>query len=154
MIRARHKMLVTGLDSLSRPANRESGAKPERPRRGDRAQTGVTPLIAIVGLADEPVKPMRRLDTPARKSEDLPASIAADALRGTSAAPGKPLFSNQSTESLGGVPPQSVQRPTDHAAGEAADPPRLADPWPARAVPTRACERTPCVARRRKESRS
>jgi hypothetical protein len=43
-------MLVAGLGSLPRPANRESGVNPERPRRGNRASTGVTPLIAIVGL--------------------------------------------------------------------------------------------------------
>jgi hypothetical protein len=51
---------VAGPGSLPWPANRESGATPERPRRGDRAQDGkgVTPLSAIVGLAS--VLPDRR----------------------------------------------------------------------------------------------
>jgi hypothetical protein len=46
---------VTSQDAGGRPgsllwsANRESGANPERPRRGDRALKGVTPLVAIVG---------------------------------------------------------------------------------------------------------
>jgi hypothetical protein len=35
--------------SLPWSANRESGANPERPRRGDRVLKGVTPLVAIVG---------------------------------------------------------------------------------------------------------
>ena len=43
-------MLVAGLGSLPRPANRESGGNPERPRRGDRALR-VLPLIAIVDSA-------------------------------------------------------------------------------------------------------
>ena len=37
---------------------------------------------------------MRRLDTPARKSEDLPASMRINALRGTGVSCSKPLFSS------------------------------------------------------------
>jgi hypothetical protein len=52
MIQPRQRMLVAGLGSLPRLVNRESGANPERPRRGNRVLTGVTPLIAIVGLIE------------------------------------------------------------------------------------------------------
>ena len=47
-IQRRDKMLVAGLGSLPRPANRESGANPERPRRGNWALTGVTPLMPLL----------------------------------------------------------------------------------------------------------
>ena len=49
---------LTSQDAGGRPgsllwsANRESGANPERPRRGDRVLTGVTPLVAIVGPSE------------------------------------------------------------------------------------------------------
>jgi hypothetical protein len=84
---------VAGPGSLPGPANRESGANPERPRRGDRAQTSVTPLLAIAGAGAKKARLVRRPDTQARKSEDLPASTAAVALRGTGDVESYPILS-------------------------------------------------------------
>jgi hypothetical protein len=83
---------VAGLGSLPGPANRESGANPERPRRGDRAQEGRYPSIGHCRSGWKFARLVRRPDARARKSEDLPTSTATIALRGTGDVESYPVF--------------------------------------------------------------
>lgn len=114
MILPRHEVLVAGPGSLPGLANRESGENPERPRRGDRAKKGVTPQLAI---ADPGViaRLVRRPDIRARESEDLPASIAAIALRGTGDVELPLLFSRSRDLRTGKSPASFKQFPSSHA---------------------------------------